>query len=395
MLKAGTYRMGSATSMLLFAALSLQVLAQGPLTPPGPPGETMKNLGQIEPRTPISSVPYIITQAGSYYLTTNLAAGSGQNGIEVQADDVTIDLAGFTLRGVGFSTGDGINQANTLRNLTVLNGNLVNWRANGKSGVSAGASARVVGVNASSNWFGFTMGRGSLLSQCSAQYNFNKGIVAGDGSMLSECLAQDNTGEGIRAGVGSTLASCVAVSNYTGIYAYDGCTLTSCSASGNKVIGISANQGSTLTGCAASYNASNGINVAIGSTLTDCSAFYNAGDGFYTADGCTIIRCSAAYNAGDGIQISSRCRVENCTAIANGRGAGTGAGIHAPKTDSRIDGNDVKGNDLGLYVEGTGNLIVRNSSRDLNEISVTNKIGTIITLPEDMPSAGAWANFAY
>ena len=40
--------------------------AQGPLAPPGPPGPTMKTLDQIEPRTPISSLPFTISASGSY-----------------------------------------------------------------------------------------------------------------------------------------------------------------------------------------------------------------------------------------------------------------------------------------------------------------------------------------
>ena len=49
------------------------VAAQGSLTPPGAPAETMKTLEQVEPRTPVSSLPFTITQSGSYYLTTTLA----------------------------------------------------------------------------------------------------------------------------------------------------------------------------------------------------------------------------------------------------------------------------------------------------------------------------------
>ncbi len=53
------------------------VSAQGGLTPPGAPAPTMMTLAQIEPRTPISSLPFAITNAGSYYLTTNLTGSVG------------------------------------------------------------------------------------------------------------------------------------------------------------------------------------------------------------------------------------------------------------------------------------------------------------------------------
>jgi len=65
----------------------------------------MKTLDQIEPRTPISSVPFTISAPGSYYVTTNLTPGADQNGIVVAADNVTIDLNGFTLFGGGGSSG--------------------------------------------------------------------------------------------------------------------------------------------------------------------------------------------------------------------------------------------------------------------------------------------------
>src|ERR1043165_9796506 len=75
--------------------------SQGSLTPPGAPAPTMKTLDQIEPRAPISSLPYTIASSGSYYLTTNLTALSAVDGIVINADNVTLDLSGFTMTGFG------------------------------------------------------------------------------------------------------------------------------------------------------------------------------------------------------------------------------------------------------------------------------------------------------
>ena len=52
---------------------------------------------QDEVRTPISSLPYTISQPGSYYLTGNLDGSSG--GIDIIVDNVTLDLMGFTIDG--------------------------------------------------------------------------------------------------------------------------------------------------------------------------------------------------------------------------------------------------------------------------------------------------------
>ena len=71
----------------------------GSLTPPGAPAPTMKTLAEVEPRTPISSIPITISEFGSYYLTGNLTGLPGTNGITIISDSVTIDLNGFALIG--------------------------------------------------------------------------------------------------------------------------------------------------------------------------------------------------------------------------------------------------------------------------------------------------------
>jgi hypothetical protein len=85
-------------TLLFLLAFSFQfsAFAQGSLTPPGAPAPTMKSLDQIEARTPISAAPFTISNSGSYYLTKNLSVTTG-GAITISADNVTLDLNGFTI----------------------------------------------------------------------------------------------------------------------------------------------------------------------------------------------------------------------------------------------------------------------------------------------------------
>jgi hypothetical protein len=94
-------RTGLVAALWMF--MGTHVMGQGSLTPPGAPGETMKTLAQVEPRTPISSLPYTITESGSYYVVSNLH--STTDGIVIETSGITVDLMGFSLTGDG-SSGD-------------------------------------------------------------------------------------------------------------------------------------------------------------------------------------------------------------------------------------------------------------------------------------------------
>ena len=190
--------------------------SQGSLTPPGAPAPTMKTLSQIEPRTPISSLPFIITNSGSYYITTNLTAASG-DGIDITTNDVTLDLNGFTLLGAG--SGAGVNVLNPARNLTIRNGVLDSW---GSGGVHAthGCTCQLERlVESNSGGTGLAAGSNSVVLVCTATRNMNHGIAVGNNCIVKDCTANNNVGQhsfGIQVGSGCIVKDCTASGNFGG-----------------------------------------------------------------------------------------------------------------------------------------------------------------------------------
>jgi hypothetical protein len=213
----------------LFLAINSHIStasAQGSLNPSGPPGGTMKSLSdldaKLEHRTPISAVPYIISTSGSYYLTTNVLGTINQYGITITANNVTLDLNGFSVIGVpGSRVGVFISAA--LTNETIANGTITQWGGNGLDAYSFAAVQNLLlenlTVSANGN-FGIIAQGSSEIRNCLVQANVSNGMYI-LGGLISDCRVNANGDCGILV-FSSTVADCHIAGNADAAILVDG-----------------------------------------------------------------------------------------------------------------------------------------------------------------------------
>jgi hypothetical protein len=417
-------------TLLFIASLSSPLLtcpAQGPLAPPGAPAPTMKSLAQIEPRIPInaantpgdSTSTYHIIAPGSYYLTTNVVGEALKHGIKIEADNVTLDLSGFTLQGVGGSSVQGIAVLGTRSNLVVRNGAMIGWGQHGLSAFNAVVS-QFTDLQATRNGnYGFATGSGSVLKRCIARANGLEGFLPGFNNVLSECTSVANSTHGFSLLTGTTIELSTAASNGgDGIRAQSDVTIRGCAARVNGLNGITAFR-STIEHCTSSLNTNHGI-LATNSSLIGCTVVSNGGNGIATVNASSVVNCFALTNRSNGIEVDDATTVTGCTSQGNatngivadsncrlvanmcaGNGPSVsvlGAGIRANGAGNRIDENHLTGNRYAVHAaspSATNNLVIRNSARGNTfpfNIGPGNFLGPVNTglILTNHP----WANFA-
>jgi parallel beta-helix repeat protein len=361
-------------------------VAQGPLIPPGAPAPTMKTLDQIEPRTPISALPFTISASGSYYLTASLTAAANVNGITINASNVTLDLRGFEVIGTPGTAIFGIRVSVGRSNVVIRDGTVRNWPGsgvvventavprvrvenvqandNGSGGIALGIDSVVVDCTASGNVAhgisgstgckvlrctangqtggssdGFNFGAHTVMTDCVAKGNAQDGITTGQDSVLSNCLADGNAALGFVCGERTVIDRCLASDNgSTGFRLLSGCSVANSAASGNGLTGLFAPNACALESFSATSNSGDGIQSGTGATLKNCSAVGNSGAfGINAGAGSTLVNCSARANTSTlatsaGITTAEACTLIGCTSSGNlttngTPGATTGAGI--------------------------------------------------------------------
>jgi parallel beta-helix repeat protein len=306
----------------------------GPMEPPAAPGPTNR-MAIFQPAP--AGFPIIIDQPGSYYLAQDITGEAGKDGIQIDADDVTLDLNGFTLQGVPGSLDGVYVVGHGHRNISVLNGTVSRW---GGDGVVASRSPD----------------------------------VASELGEFRDLRLHDNGQRGLATGYGSTVAGCTAYLN-----------------GGTGIETLGAN---VVSESVSWSNGSHGI-VAHGDTrLSNCAANYNSGDGIQAGLDSVVSGCVATYNVSNGIATGARSIITGNTATGN-----HGAGVYVDDIEARIEGNNVAENGVGIDVDHSGNIIIKNSASGNTtdyDIVAGNTYGQIV----DMTAGGAitadpWANFRY
>jgi parallel beta-helix repeat protein len=264
---------------------------------------------------------FIITNSGSYYLTTNLVGAPLKQGIRIAASAVALDLNGFALIGVSNSFA-GIRVTTAAFEVRIHNGAVRNWALDGvdavlvQNGVFEDLFVANNGTSGAFSGFGIDGGTNSLIRHCQTSGNSAFGIGMEKGGLVIDCLSRSNLSSGIGVGSGGVVRGCI-----------------------------------------------------------------------------------SSFNQGEGIKATDNCLVVDNNSVGN-RSGGTKAGILLIFSGgTRVENNNVAGNDYGISVSDNGNFIVRNSAHSNltanYNISGTQTIGPIVSTTGIITTNSPWANFSY
>ena len=149
--------------------------------------------------TKITSLPYTITKSGFYFLGGDLT--SSEQGITIKANNVTLDLMGFSLEGSGTWFGIGLQGPDNLGpdNVEIRNGTIRNF----------GAGVTYIPITANP--------KNQRLVNLRINHCVESGAdISGKNHLVKNCTFSDNGTFGLKLSSG-TISGCVACDNGSGI----------------------------------------------------------------------------------------------------------------------------------------------------------------------------------
>jgi hypothetical protein len=336
-----------------------------PAGPVAPTGRTTQEIydkvartpsGFAEPRIPVQSLPssafaqFVISQAGSYYLSDNITGVSGKSAILIQASGVSLDLMGHSMTGV--TGAQSAIKANAgLASVRISGGTLRSWPLGAIELVNVnGCVVTDIAIDSSGS-YGIDAGLGSTVMACAVRGSPVAGILCT--GVVAQCSV---TG----AGVGITCAG----------------TVDSCVVGGSGTLGISAGGATLVTRCRIDGPATGIDFAAEGGMVRDCVLRGNS-----TARGVQAL--SAAI---DDIVVDANV-IQRYS-----------AGVYLAGTGGVVSGNAIGFCTTGVQVIGSGTAVVTgNTVRNATTpfaVTAGSKVGTQISAGGTIPaSASTWANF--
>ncbi|MBI4906776.1 MAG: right-handed parallel beta-helix repeat-containing protein [Acidobacteria bacterium] len=222
--------------------------------------------GKVTPND-MPGFPVTISQPGSYRLSGNLVVpDSSTTAIQITADNVMLDLNGFSIMGPNVCT-----STPTVR--CTFSGGGIGVMAVSSTGPSP-ANVRVInGTVSGMGGHGIRMmGDGTVVEKVHAVSNGGPGIVVGEGSVIDSVAKLNGSGAAI---IGSIVRGCTSSNNVFGIFVRPGGVASGNIASNNAVGGISVTN-ATARGNTAYNNTDYGIDGVCPGVIVENTANRNA-----------------------------------------------------------------------------------------------------------------------
>ena len=269
--------------------------------------------------TEISQLPYTISTSGFYYIKKDLT--STGDGILINADNVTVDIMGFSINGPE-SGGDGIVFENRT-GIEVRNGIIKDF-SSGIRGRTDGKANKIIGVKFLSN----------------GGYSIN---LRGRGHVVKDCIVADCGAYGIYLpDTGNIIINnTVYNSHYYGIVAGPGSIISGNTSYENESIGINVISGCTVIGNTVYLNDTAGIAMEYGNTVINNTAYKNNQLSDPSRGGILV--------GGDGNLVKNNtCKDNNLNNII------------LSGSENSIEENLITGSTNGINFQNTGNLYSNN-----------------------------------